>query len=368
MNMDLYTVIEQYKTDKEYKHTLEELLAQEIFEAVKNLKKAYAKLKGNRTITFYLKSDKNPPYPDKVQYQDIIKDFWEVFDHLLDKFIKMIDEGNDISVWKQDKDKRKNFIRSWLGFKLHNCVFKLQIKKKNKFIFKSIDEPPKDDEGNALPTPLDKQIAKEYFDIDPIPLSTEEYNNNIQDQKEAFFWIPGNTFKNKHLTGDRSKRAVYIGYFYAWLRNKSGAEFKEIAKEIGVDRSAFNRWTPHFMLEQPFQKETNFISVYFDKPARDNIGLSDDNIRCYRGKCLNNSYEPVKNIKENLWKLYDFLRNDLLMNFIENNPHDYNENDRLKNQNFPFTFEPTIKEAIKEEIDIGECEREKIIFIKSMEN
>jgi hypothetical protein len=101
---------------------------------------------------------------------------------------------------------------------MNSCCFEILTFSFFKFIFKSIDEPPKDDEGNALPTPLDKQIAKEYFDIDPIPLSTEEYNNNIQDQKEAFFWIPGNTFKNKHLTGDRSKRAVYIGYFYAWLK------------------------------------------------------------------------------------------------------------------------------------------------------
>ena len=192
----------------------------------------------------------------------------------------------------------------------------------------SIDIAVRNNEDNYNLNPLDKEAFEEYL-RDTYKEMADSGIDVIKWQKDAFFWKPKSLFRDIELTGNEGKRAMYIAFFYAWLRRCSFATFQEIAKEASVKKaSTVSRdWKPHHALAEPFPKAHDvFCPVYFSKKARSLLGMFNSNIRCYQKNNYENE-EYKKNIltrKNILWKIYtDFLKQDDSIDEIETN---YNKN------------------------------------------
>jgi len=162
----------------------------------------------------------------------------------------------------------------------------------------SIDVDIRNNKDNYNLNPSDKEEFEEYL-RDTYKEMADIGIDVINWQKNAFFWKPGSlfrawdsgsSFRDIELTGTKADVAMYIAFFYAWLRRCSFASCYEIAKEADVeDASTVSRnWKPHPALAEPFPKAYDvFCPVYFSKNARTLIGILDPGISRYK----KNDYE-----------------------------------------------------------------------------
>lgn len=221
---------------------------------------------------------------------------------------------------------------------------------------------PKSQEPKFVPVPED------LGDDEDSEWSTMESDMErlIDWQKEAFFWIPDKPFRGESLEGRGADRAVYIAFFYSWLRRCSYATFEEIAGEAGVSSASTvsRNWKPHLTLERPFpDKAVGVIHpVYFSDSSRSSIGLHDTNIRCYPGPYDGKKYAQVFGKKEILWNIYELLIND---NMLDQMMHLYDKIEEvLKKKGYCFSGE------IKYSDDIGLNGKKvpnTILYIKSIQ-
>jgi len=243
----------------------------------------------------------------------------------------------------------------------------------------SIDVDVGNNKDNYNLNPLDKEAFEEYF-RDTYKEMADSGIDVINWQKNAFFWKPGNlfsvwssgtSFRDIELTGAKSGRAMYIAFFYAWLRRCSFATFDEIAKEAFVeDASTVSRnWKPHQALAEPFPKAHDvFCPVYFSEQARSLIGMFEHDIRCYH-KNDYGSEEYKKNIltrKNILWKIYnDFLKQDDSIDEIETN---YNKNtEKIFTQNIQDNFKISYDYISNDDLNLHPKKRYFLIHIKNIQ-
>ena len=175
-----------------------------------------------------------------------------------------------------------------------------------------------DEDDRSYEDPIHYELAKAFWNNYFSELNQAE---KIDWQEEAFFWRPGEEFRGVKLEGNKSNRAIYIAFFYSWLRRCSGATWGEIANEAGVSITAPSRdWKPHPELESPFCQETGiFCPVYFSDGSRRSIGMYDKRIRCYQGKEHDGmEYGRIYRRKRILWSIYSKLLVDAdTLDFLE---------------------------------------------------
>jgi len=166
--------------------------------------------------------------------------------------------------------------------------------------------------------------------------------NIIEWQKEVFFWKPGKTILGKTA---QATRAMYIAFFYAWLRRCSFANNSEIAQEVGVVTSSVIRWKPELRLREPFPDvEGVFFPVYFDEPSRNSLGLFDQTLRCYSKEDYGGAdYFPVLKRKEALWHVYGLLRDTDRIDEIEAS---FDKNNAFSNELFQYSLEIMLNEDL----------------------
>jgi len=271
-------------------------------------------------------------YNDKDKEEFLVA-VHELFIELMNKItcrhvgtINVLRKDNQVEITK--------WIRSTLALVLVNYVFKL-----NKIKEDSIDQQSNDENKESTgPKKPDVEINTDFESAIDI---SNQYTEDINLQKKALFWIPGKLFLDKQL--EARAKALYIAFFYTWLRRCSNASFTKIAKEIGVSIQNLNReWKPCAELEQPFLEKKAICNVAFSENSIKKLGMKDTDIRCFRKKNDKKKYLQVRNIKICLWIIYNFLRNKALLNAIEEN-WSYLTNDDFLEMNLPFDFDFGLK-------------------------
>jgi len=281
--------------------------------------------------------DRSLPY--KVGWKEYSEYMDEVIVVLYEDILCQIKNDKKLTIFTKSNDDKKRWIRRRLATVLNNKIFNEQIKR---IEYVSTDEITTE-EGDKKNNQTDEIIANEYEDdhlIDLIEIIQQNIKN-VELQKEAFFWTPNNKFLGKELKGEKSDRAMYVGFFYLWLRRCSGLNDSEIANHL--DASSISRdWKPNYLLEIPFKDINNFCSpVYFSELSLENLGMYNNSIRCYTQKDYKERYKPVNKIKTILWEIYELLIDTERIDSAEmsNRCFDKNTNDITKDENIPFTFE-----------------------------
>ena len=255
------------------------------------------------------------PLPDSVSYKGSTKGFSLAIEILIDYYFNKIEQfdSQTINIFtNNDSEKRRNYIKKGMGFQLMNkdILFKREIEN-----IRAIQDKTLNTENDEY-TSSDTQRAQDYrlFEITEYAIEDLiDFKNNIEDQNKAFFWIPGELYKGKMLNGEKSSIAVYIAYFYSFLRKNSYATNTDIAREAsGAQVSGPSRdWIPNYELERPFLVSMeNFMQpVFFSEDSRKVVGLYDRKTRCYQGTYNNDKYTKIKKKKRVLWDIYELLCN-----------------------------------------------------------
>ena len=383
--MDLITAIDNYQKDKTRIIQLENKLFEEILEAVKGQKTSKF-----LNFVYYLLYDKSVPYHERnnnipsyicdskykvpnnkghILLEDI--NFTpergrcfseEIFNLLINKFVSMIDQ-KDIAIWTKEKEYRIKYIRGQLGQIIHNKIFENNKKQKPDVSFISDEDRKVNEDGTPYESGfLEAELARDYFhSSNSVSSLTDDYFQIVSKQKEAFFWKPGMLFQDQTID---SKNAIYLAFFYMWLRLMSNASKTEVTEELGVSRSKTKGWLPHPKLQEPFDHiDFPFFNVFFSKQAIETMGLHEKHIRCFKGSCEKEKYKPIEKTKNNLWDVYDFLRNFSLIDFIEESPYDNSDATVIDEMKLPFTYAVTSCKSSSSQ----ETSREAYIHIKTME-
>ena len=265
--------------------------------------------------------------PELVKFKDrtlgtayVTKNFMPAIMYLSERYLDKI-RKRDIStiknLLKENASEVKSYIKQGMGYELINNtrLFKTEIQSVRAISDISPKFGENTDDINLLHS--DEQIYQDRTMYERTSEFTLEdlidLKAKFERQRLAFFWLPGESFNKKTISGEKSKIPMYIGFFYSFLRANSFATYTEIAKECG-DASVTGPsrdWLPHHLLEEPFKIDlTDLMTpVYFSKWTRDFLGLFDRKIRCYRKSCQNNEYRLIKEKKQILWEIYQFLCN-----------------------------------------------------------
>lgn len=330
MKDSLKEYIEQYKTNLMYSKSTIEILAkiknslrkkiEDIFSGEKEVSGILEhKTKYRFRLEYFYNSKKQNLLPDIVSYEGTSKDFKLAIEILLNYYFNKIEQVDSQTInlfTNNDSKKRKNYIKKGMGLQLMNkdVLFKKEIQN-----IRTIQDETLNIEGDEY-TLSDKQRgqdSKEFEINEYVMEDLIDFKNNIEDQiknqNKAFFWIPGKLYKGKILNGEKSDKAVYIAYFYSFLRKNSYATYTDIAREAGgAQVSGPSRdWVPNYELERPFLVSmANFMQpVFFSEESRNIVGLSDRSIRCYQGTYNNDKYTKIKKKKKILWDIYELLCN-----------------------------------------------------------
>lgn len=326
MKDSLKEYIEQYKTNLMYSKSTIEILAKiknnlrkKIEDIFSGEKKVSGILQHKTKYRFRLEYFDNPKkqnlLPDIVSYENTSKDFKLAIEILIDYYFNKIEEVDSQTInlfTNNDSEKRKNYIKKGMGLQLMNkdVLFKKEIQN-----IRTIQDEILNIEGGeySLSDIQGIQDSKE-FEINEYAIEDLiDFRNNIEDQNKAFFWMPGELYKGKMLNGEKSGIAVYIAYFYSFLRKNSYATNTDIAREAGgVQVSGPSRdWMPNYELERPFLVSMeNFMQpVFFSEESRKVVGLYDRKARCYQGPYNNDKYTKIKKKKKILWDIYELLCN-----------------------------------------------------------
>lgn len=325
-------------------HTAKEMtdfLWNEIIDAVKGQKVSrcgVARLSFNLSYPEDCKDISNS-IADEIELYGIKKGFNDALAELFKTILSKIETNNDntVKAMSGSETDRKRWIRNTLGYVLANKIFRKDIENWRKGISntdvpleKIIDGEESQYEKNILDSRAVRLFWKKYYE------GLKDENNGldvIKWQREAFFWRPGKKFHGIKLTGDKSDRAIYVAFFYSWLRRCSRATFAEIALESEVTTPTVSRnWKPHPELGKPFpdphdDKEGRgrlyeiFYPVYFHKDARFSIGMYDPQIRCFKGTYdeNGNKYPPILRRKKILWDIYNLLRDSKKIRYLKIN-------------------------------------------------
>ena len=325
MKDSLKEYIEQYKTNLMYSKSTIEILAKiknNLREKIENIfsgeKEVSGILQHKTKYRFRLEYFDNPEkqnlLPDIVSYEGASRDFKLAIEILINYYFNKIEQVNSqiINLFtNSDSEKRKNYIKKGMGFQLMNkdVLFKKEIQN-----IRTIQDKTLNIEGGEyILSDIQRIQDSKEFEINEYAIEDLiDFKNNIEDQNEAFFWIPGELYKGKKLNGEKSGQAVYIAYFYSFLRKNSYAKNKDVALECRVDdRGPSNSWIPHYELERPFLASMkNFMQpVFFSEESRKIIGLYDKKTRCYQGAYNNDNYTKIKKKKKILWDIYELLCN-----------------------------------------------------------
>ncbi len=279
-----------------------------------------------------------------------------------DGIIKWIEANLNRSVsGTQIQDNKKRLERKLMPFLLKKDIIAIPFHENNY-----------GEDGQFHKNPLEDKIVQDYW---------LNHNEQLKDkidvidwQKRAFFWKPGELFstyicytrKDMELRdekGEPIRKAMYIAFFYSWLRKCSYAIAEEIGKEVGVNKSSVGRWEPqHPELKSPFPEEKGlFHPVYFNDASRSSIGMYEA-IRCYSKNDYHGAeYAPVLLIKEILWSVYDLLRDSDKLDEFEISKM---AEGTFEGKNFRFSYE------MKSNEDIGIHLEKKVyflVYIKSVE-
>lgn len=348
-------------------------------------------VKGNIKKLFF--TNKIANFSSIEEIKDIIKNNSNVFNADAQK--KLFDDFNNqhVACWAlsfapfSDYDAIK-WIKNNLNGNIDEKMFKKYCKNVEKAIMRylkeniadtekkeSIDIDVRNNKDNYKLNPLDKESFEEHF-RDTYKEMADSGIDVINWQKDAFFWKPGSkfrvwdsgsSFRDIELTGAKKDIAMYIAFFYAWLRRCSFATLDEIAKEASLkDASTVSRnWKPHQAIAEPFPKVHDvFCPVCFSEKARFRLGMFDDNIRLYR-KNDYESEEYKKNIltrKNILWKIYyDLLKQDDSIDEIETN---YNNTEKMFTKDkFKISYDYTSND----DLNLHPKKRYFLIHIKSIQ-
>ena len=339
MKDSLKDYIEQYKTNLMCSKSTIKILAAIRNNIRKNIEdsfpgedKIFAILQHKTKYTFKLEyfdtSKKQNLLPDIVSYGETSKDFKIAINILIDYYFNKIEQFDTQTInifTNNDSEKQKNYIKKGMGLQLMNKddLFKKEIQS-----IRTVRDETLSSEGDVyLLSDIQRIQASEEFQIneyvmeDLIDFKTN-IENQIKNQKTAFFWIPGELYKGENLNGKKAGIAVYIAYFYSFLRKNSYATNTDIAREAGgAQVSAPSRdWIPNYELERPFlvNMEDFMQSVFFSEESRKVVGLYDSKARCYRGTYNNGNYTEIKKKKKILWDIYELLCNpDYIHDYIK---------------------------------------------------
>ena len=263
-------------------------------------------VKGNIKKLFF--TNKIANFSSIEEIKNIIKNNSNVFNADAQK--KLFDDFNNqqVACWAlsfasfSDQDAIKWINKNNQNDNIDEKLFKKYCKSVEKAIMRylvkniadtekkeSIDVAVRNNKDNYNLNPSDKEAFEEYL-RDTYKEMADSGIDIINWQKDAFFWKPGSLFKvwdsgssfrDIELTGTKGDRAIYIAFFYAWLRRCSFATCYEIAKEAFVkEASTVSRdWKPHHALAEPFPKAHNiFCPVYFSEKARSLLGMFNHDI------------------------------------------------------------------------------------------
>ena len=326
MKDSLKEYIEQYKTNLMYSKSTIEILAKIRNNLRKKIEYVFMgekkvsgilqhKTKYRFRFEYFYNSKKQNLLPDIVSYEGTSKDFKLAIEILLNYYFNKIEEVDSQTInlfTNNDSEKRKNYIKKGMGLQLMNkdVLFKKEIQN-----IRTIQDEILNIEGGeySLSDIQRIQDSKE-FEINEYAIEDLiDFRNNIEDQNKAFFWMPGELYKGKMLNGVKSDKAVYIAYFYSFLRKNSFATNTDIAREAGgVQVSGPSRdWIPNYKLERPFLVSMeNFIQpVFFSEESRKVVGLYDRKARCCQGPYNNDKYTKITKKKKILWDIYELLCN-----------------------------------------------------------
>ena len=327
MSDSLKKRIEQYQNDRMSSKPTGEILAEikenlrkKIEDAFRGEREIHSTIKHKRKYRFKLENLKEQEsLPALVSYGESSKAFSPAIEILLNNYydkIKRFDPQIISTFTNNDPEKQKNYIKGGMGLQLMNKddLFKKEIEN-----IRTIQDEILNIEGDKYALSDRQRIQdNEEFEINEYVMEDLiDFKNNIEDQiknqNKAFFWIPGELYKGKMLNGEKSDKAVYIAYFYSFLRKNSYATYTDIATEAGgAQVSGPSRdWVPNYELERPFLVSmANFMQpVFFSKESREIVGLSDRSTRCYQGTCNNDKYTKIKKKKKILWDIYELLCN-----------------------------------------------------------
>jgi len=325
MKDSLKEYIEQYKTNLMYSRSTIEILARiknsigkKIEDIFSGEKQVSGILQNKTKYRFRLEYFDNPKkqnlLPDIVSYEGASRDFKLAIEILIDYYFNKIEQVDSQTInlfTNSDSEKRKNYIKKGMGLQLMNkdVLFKKEIQN-----IRTIQDKTLNIEGDEyLLSDIQRIQNSKEFEINEYDMEDLiDFKNNIEDQNKAFFWIPGELYKGKILNGEKSGKAVYIAYFYSFLRKNSLANNKAIALEAKVDdRGPSQSWIPHHELERPFKVNMeNFMQpVFFSEESRKVVGLYDRKTRCYQGPYNNDKYTKIKKKKKILWDIYELLCN-----------------------------------------------------------
>jgi len=327
------------------KHTakaMRDYLWNEIIDAVKGQEISRCGVARRSFKLIYPKDckDRSKRVADEIElYGGIKRGFNDALAELFKTILSKIETNNDntVKAMSGSKTDRKRWIRNTLGYVLANKIFRKDIENWRKGISNTDVSLEKIIDGE------ESQYEKNILDSQAVRLFWKKYYENLKNensgpdvikwQMEAFFWQPGKEFHGMKLTGDKSDKAIYIAFFYSWLRRCSHATFAEIAGEAEVAPSNVSRnWKPHPKLKELFpdphdDKEGRgrlyeiFYPVCFHKDARSSIGMYDQQIRCYKGDYdeNGNEYPPILRRKEILWDIYNMLRDSKKIRYLKIN-------------------------------------------------
>lgn len=326
MKDSLKEYIEQYKTNLMYSKSTIEILAkiknnlgekiEDIFSGEKEVSGILQhKTKYRFRLEYFDNPEKQNLLPDLVSYEGTTKDFKPAIEILIDYYLNKIEQVDFQTInlfTNNDSEKRKNYIKKGMGLQLMNkdVLFKKEIQN-----IRTIQDKTLNTESDEyLLSDIQRIQDSKEFEINEYAIEDLiDFKNNFEDQNKAFFWIPGKSYKGKMLNGEKSGIAVYIAYFYSFLRKNSQATNTDIAREAGgVQVSGPSRdWMPNYELERPFLVSMeNFMQpVFFSEESRKVVGLYDSPTRCYKGACNNVKYAKIKKIKKILWDIYELLCN-----------------------------------------------------------
>jgi hypothetical protein len=255
---------------------------------------------------------KNNGIPTFVSYKNDIRNFNSAIDLLLDYYcnkIRKIEEKTIRELARNIPKGLKDYIKYGMALQLMNReeLFKTTIKNAV-----TIPDERENNEGDTYRI-TDKQRAKTSMIFENYEYSIEDLYDlkiNIENQKEAFFWIPGMAYNGKII---KAKKAVYIAFFYSFLRENSFATYTEIGREAGgLSATAPSRdWLPHRVLESPFKVNMRDIiyPVFFSEESRGALGIYDRKVSRYQGACDSHWYKKIEKKKNMMWNVYKYLLN-----------------------------------------------------------
>ena len=192
------------------------------------------------------------------------------------------------------------------GKKYENNIYDIeQARRMNNYFLSSQDDEIHDLNTISLDELIERQESCQ---------AKNRFDELINSQQKAFFWKPGEKFDGEFLT---APKAIYIAFFYRWLRVCSHAKQREIAIELGVDDSRITGWknSSHPKLAKYFP-DTLFDSlkgvapVIFHKETHEIMGMNSQNLRCYLGPFKGNKYSDIYNKKMIVWNVYELIRSD----------------------------------------------------------